>query len=177
MGLFSKKSSDTVKEAAEAVRKLSMSDKPKEAKPATESKVEAEPQAEVKTETKVEEPISAEAVKDEKGESPTAVASAGQNVPPADIQPMSLRRVRRGENSCGCTAKVDEQSSPWLLRCVSALVTKSSLVPIVKLTAAETALAEKRRSLRHWKTGRSAIVTRRADSQPSLPPRSRVSPQ
>lgn len=70
MGLFSKKSSDTVKEAAEAVRKLSMSDKPKEeAKPAPEPKVEAEPEPQVKAEANVEEPAAVETIKDEKGES------------------------------------------------------------------------------------------------------------
>lgn len=66
MGLFSKKSSDSVKEAADAVRKLSMSDK-KEAtaaakeqpKPATEAK--AEPKTAAKTEPLVEEPAIAAA--------------------------------------------------------------------------------------------------------------------
>lgn len=66
MGLFSKKSSDSVKEAADAVRKLSMSDK-KEAtaaakeqpKPAAEAK--AEPKTAAKPEPLVEEPAIAEA--------------------------------------------------------------------------------------------------------------------
>lgn len=83
MGLFSKKSSDSVKEAADAVRKLSMSDAKKAAAP-------AEPA-----------PAAAEAAKEEKGKS--LGRSSCRALLLADKQP-SPRPLRRVSLTLACPA-------------------------------------------------------------------------